>query len=168
MFSTTQNSKNAKKQIKILWNFEKIRLKSLKIAKKLFFDSKNYRLTSAHLQKFFFLILWILLYPVKKKLDRPNEPKRVKKPKCLKWLRDKNSKSSERHENFFPGVFFVVDFESELRIDKNFSIQPVSAISAIFRTFARTYPISLKLYQNREDVILIKNHEKKLAIFMAI
>ena len=38
----------------------------------------------------------------------------------------------------------------------------MSANSSIFGTFARTHPISLKLYQNIEDVILIKNHEKKI------
>ena len=32
----------------------------------------------------------------------------------------------------------------------------MSAISAIFGTFARTHPITLKLYQDIEDVILIK------------
>ena len=44
----------------------------------------------------------------------------------------------------------------------------MSAISAIFGTFARTHPITLKLYQNIEKVLLIKNHEKKLAIIMII
>ena len=38
----------------------------------------------------------------------------------------------------------------------------MSAISAIFGTFARTHSISLKLYQNIEDIIVIKNHEKKI------
>ena len=80
--------------------------------------------------------------------------------KILKW--------SERHEIFFHGVIFIVDFESELRIDKNFSIKPVSANSSIFGTFARTHPITLKLYQNIEDVILIKNNEKNMAIIMVI
>ena len=44
----------------------------------------------------------------------------------------------------------------------------MGANSSIFGTFARTYPISLKLNQNIENVILIKNQEKKLAIIMAI
>ena len=44
----------------------------------------------------------------------------------------------------------------------------MSAISAIFGIFARTHSISLKLYQNIEYVILIKNQEKKLATIMAI
>ena len=65
-----------------------------------------------------------------------------------------------RHEIFFPCGIFIVDFEYELRIDKNFSIQPVSAHSSNFGTFAGTYPITLKLYQNIEGVILIKNQEK--------
>ena len=64
---------------------------------------------------------------------------------------------------FFHRVIFIVDFESELKIDKKFVIYPVSAISAIFCTFARTYPITLKFHQNIKDVILIKNHEKKFA-----
>ena len=31
-------------------------------------------------------------------------------------------KLSERHENFFPRVIFVVDFENDLEIDKIFAI----------------------------------------------
>ena len=53
-----------------------------------------------------------------------------------------------------------MDFIFELRIHKNFAILPVSAISGISGTFARTYPITLKLNQNIEDFILIKNHEQ--------
>ena len=44
----------------------------------------------------------------------------------------------------------------------------MSANSSIFGSFVRTRPINLKLYQNIEDVIFIKNHEEKFAIFMAI
>ena len=69
---------------------------------------------------------------------------------------------------FFHRVIFIVDFEYDFRSDKIYEIQLVSAISAIFGTFARTHPITLKLYQNIEDVILIKNNEKKLAIIMVI
>ena len=38
----------------------------------------------------------------------------------------------------------------------------MSANPSIFGTFARTYPITLKLHQNIEDVILIKTHEKNI------
>jgi len=54
-----------------------MRLKKLKIKKKIVFNLKNNRLSSAHFQKLF-LILSILLYRVNKKLDRPNELKKVK------------------------------------------------------------------------------------------
>ena len=78
------------------------------------------------------------------------------------------SKFSKRHENFFCWVLFIMDFEYELRIDKNYEILPISAIPATFGTFAKTYPITLKLYQNMKHVIFNKNHGKKLAIFMVI
>ena len=55
-----------------------MRLKNSKIAKKIVFDLKNIRRTSAHFRKHFFFTLWILLYPVNKKLDRPNELQQVK------------------------------------------------------------------------------------------
>ena len=73
----------------------------------------------------------------------------------------KISKLSERHENIY-SVIFIVDFEYALTIDKNFAIYPVSANSSIFCTFARTHPITLKLYPNIEDVIFIENREKNL------
>ena len=47
----------------------------------------------------------------------------------------KISKLSERHEISFLKVIFIVDFEYELSIDKNFEIQPVSANSSIFGLF---------------------------------
>ena len=72
----------------------------------------------------------------------------------------KISKASWRPEFLFSRVIFIVDFEYDLRIDKKFSIKPVGANLSIFRTFARTYLITLKLYQKIKDVILIKNHEK--------
>ena len=46
---------------------------------------------------------------------------------------------------FFHRVIFIVDFEYELRIDKNYEILPMSAIPATFCTFAKTYPITFKL-----------------------
>ena len=67
MFSTTQNSKNAKKSQKILLDFEKMSLKNWKFPKKLVFDLKNHQRTSAHFQKLFFWTLWNFLYPNKKK-----------------------------------------------------------------------------------------------------
>ena len=57
-------------------------------------------------------------------------------------------------------VIFILNFKYDLKIHKNYAIKPVSAISAIFGTFARTHPITLKLYQNLEGVILNKYHEK--------
>ena len=38
----------------------------------------------------------------------------------------------------------------------------MSTDSSIFCTSARTHPITFKLYQIIEDVILIKNNEKKI------
>ena len=73
-----------------------------------------------------------------------------------------------RHENFFLRVIAIVDFKNVLRIQKNFAFLPVGANSSIFGTFAWTYLITLKLYQNKEDIILNKNHEKKFSIFLVI
>ena len=100
MFSTTLNSKTAK-NIEILWNFEEMRLQKLKIAKKLVVDLKNYRLTSAHFQKLIFLILWILLYPVNKKLDRPNEPEKVKNTKMSQVVKRQKIQIRRRDVKFF-------------------------------------------------------------------
>ena len=44
----------------------------------------------------------------------------------------------------------------------------MGAHSSIFGTFAMTHPITSKLYLNIEDIILNKNHEKKLANILAI
>ena len=87
--------------------------------------------------------------------------------KLCKNIEDINFTKNFKFEIFYR-VIFIVDFEYELRIDKNYEILPVSANSSIFGTFARTHPITLKLYQNIKDVILIKNNEKKLAIIMVI
>ena len=53
MFSTTLSSKNSKK-VKILLDFEKMRLKNGNFEKKSLFALKNTRLTTAHFQKLFF------------------------------------------------------------------------------------------------------------------
>ena len=63
--------------------------------------------------------------------------------------------------NFFSCCYFVVDFENDLRSDKNFAVQPVSAILSIFGSFASTHPMTLKLYRNIKMVIVDKNHGKK-------
>ena len=44
----------------------------------------------------------------------------------------------------------------------------MSANSSIFGTLTWTNPITLKLYKNKEDIILIENHEKKLPLILAI
>ena len=74
---------------------------------------------------------------------------------------------SQKHKKFFHRVIFIVGLEYELEIDENYAIKPVSALPVIFGTFARNYPITFKLFQNIEGVILIKN-KKKLAIFTDI
>ena len=74
---------------------------------------------------------------------------------CLKCQnRPKNLKF------FLPRVIFIVVGESDVRFYKNFSIKPVCALSSIFGTFAMTHPITLKLYQNIENIILKKITQK--------
>ena len=66
----------------------------------------------------------------------------------LKWQNLKNHenfKSVLATWNFSHWVIFIIDFEYELRIDKNYEILPMSVIPATFCTFAKTYPITLKL-----------------------
>ena len=72
----------------------------------------------------------------------------------------KISKVSQRHETFFLEQFSsqISNMGSELK--NKTSIKPVDANLSIFGTFARTYPITLKFYQNIDGVIPIKNHEK--------
>ena len=43
------------------------------------------------------------------------------------WV-TKISKWTERHEIFFHRIIFIVDFESELRIDKSFQFYPWAPI----------------------------------------
>ena len=51
----------------------------------------------------------------------PKLPFEISKIAKISKIR-KISKVFERHENFFHSVIFIVDFEYELRIKKNFAI----------------------------------------------
>ena len=54
----------------------------------------------------------------------------------LKWQNSKNHenfKSVLATWNFSHWVIFIIDFEYELRIDKNYEILPMSVIPATFR-----------------------------------
>ena len=81
--------------------------------------------------------------------------------KFKSWI-TKISRWWKRHEIFLLMVISIIDFESELRIEKKFANKPVGGNLSTFGTFARTHPITLKLYQNIEEVIFTKNHEKKV------
>ena len=65
---------------------------------------------------------------------------------------------------FLPRVIFIVDFKYKLRIKKN-CILTRKRQFVHFCTFVRTYPIPFKVYQNIEDIILIKNHKRIVNIF---
>ena len=54
-----------------------------------------------------------------------------------------------------------------LKLTKNFSLT-LERPFVRFGTFVRTHHINLKLCQNIEDIILTKNHEKKLPIYLEI
>ena len=53
------------------------------------------------------------------------------------------------------------------KLTKNFSLT-LERPFVHFGTFVKTHPINLKLCQNIEDIILTKNHEKKMPIYLAI
>ena len=59
-------------------------------------------------------------------------------------------------ETYFSKLIFIEAFKYDIKIDIFFSIKPVGAHSFIFDTFARTPPITRKLYQNIESFILEK------------
>ena len=84
----------------------KLGFKTWKLQKNYFLTRKTTVSPQLTFKKIFFLILWILLYPVIKKLNRPNEPKRVKKTKMSQVVKRQKIQNRQRGMKIFSrGIF---------------------------------------------------------------